>query len=445
MKTKQIFIRLITLSIFCAGFLILLDKINSDNIPDLYPRSVDANLSSEYINAQRTVDFYREQIEKNPDAPQNYVELAQVFIQEARVTGKYHEYLSKILDLLESALEIDKDNLDANLTKATVLLNLHQFEEAEKIGEWAIKEYPHSSAGYGILVDAYVELGKYKRAIKICDIMLKIKPDLRSYSRASYLREIHGDITGAIDAMRMAADAGVYGQENRAWVLYNLANLYLQIGKVDTAAFIYNGILQERPGYAYALSGLAKVMINKGDYTSAAKYLKKASVNLDDHSFIEQLSDLYLAQGNKTEEEKLNQLVLKEFEEHEKGGWNIDREYAAFCLNHNINFEEALIHAEKEYRVRPDNIDAIDTYAWALSKNGKVNEASKMINKAFHTNSVSALIHYHAGVINSLVGKNNEAIKNLELALSKNLAIYVLFYKDALEKLMNLKQIASLN
>jgi len=445
MKSKRIFIYLTVIVFFGLGIYIFLNKMGNDNIPNLYPRSGDSNLSAEYINAQRTVNYYREQIEKNPNNPKNYIELAQVFIQEARVTGKHHEYLPKIMGLLESALNLDKENLDANLTKASILLTLHQFQEAEKIGEWAVKNYPYSSAAYGVLVDAYVELGKYEKAVEVCDEMLKLKPDLRSYSRASYLREIHGQLDAAIEAMRMASDAGVYGHENRAWVLFNLANLYLQTGKIDTAEFIYNGILQERPGYAYALSGIAKVNIIKGNYTKAIEYLQKASMNLDDHSFIEQLADLQLAIGNKSEEQKLNHIVFKELEEHENGGWNVDREYAAFCLNHNINLQEALTRAEKEYHHRSDNIEAIDTYAWALFKTGKLNEAAQTICKALRLNSTNALIHYHAGVINSSIGKNDEAVKNLELSLSENLSSYVLFYKDAKEKLLRLKEVALLD
>ena len=94
------------------------------------------------------------------------------------------------MSLIESALSIDKENLDANLTKASVMLTLHQFHDAEIIGKWAVKKYPYSAAAYGVLVDSYVELGKYEMAVEMCDKMLKIKPDLRSYSRASYLREI---------------------------------------------------------------------------------------------------------------------------------------------------------------------------------------------------------------------------------------------------------------
>lgn len=445
MKLKTKFIYTILALLICFGIYLYLDNIGSSQIHYLFPRSNDSNLSVEYRNAQKSVGFYREQIKKNPNNPKYYAELAQIFFQEARITGKYHEYLPKITGLLETALSIDKENLEANLTKAAVLLNQHQFNEVEKIGEWINKKYPRSSAAFGILVDAYVELGKYNKAVEMCDKMIQARPDFRSYSRASYIREIYGDISGAIEAMRMAADAGVYGEENRAWALCNLANLYLHAGKIDTAAFIYNGILEERPGYAFALSGLAKVMVNKGDNLKAAEYLKKAVQNLDEHTFSEQLSDIYMKLGKKLDEEKYIQIVLNEFKEHEKAGWNIDREYAQFCLNHDINKKESLFRAQREYRRRQTNIDVIDTYAWALYKNRKVKKAAVIIKKAFATNTENPLIYYHSGVINSESGNKAEAVKNLEHALKGNLASYVLFYKDAKDRLLRLKDIASIN
>lgn len=446
MKKKKLFIpvTIIIITISALSYLIFSPGKDDIHILTLLPRSTDASLSAEYLNAQRTVNYYRDQIEKNPDDIKNYIELAQVFIQEARITGKHHEYVPKILRLLEDALILDNENLDANLTKASVLLSLHQFEEAKKIGEWAVDKYPYNPDVYGVLCDASVELGQYEKAVVVCDKMLSVKPDLRSYSRASYLRELNGELEAAIDAMRMAADAGVTGHENRAWVLYNLANLYLQSGKVDTAEFIYNGILEERPGYAYAFSGLAKVMIVRNDYSRAIEYLKNANEYLDDHSFFERLADIYLATGNREEEQKLISTVMKEFDEHEKAGWNVNLEYAAFNLNHNLNLGESLLRVEKEYKRRPGNIEVIDTYSWALYKNGKVNEALKMIEKVFYTNSKNPLYFYHAGVIFKAADKNEQAAAYFESALNENLAKNVLFYKDAKARLSELKSVAFL-
>ena len=77
------------------------------------------------------------------------------------------------------------------------------------------------------------------------------------------------------------------GSDSRAWALYNLGNLYLRVGTLDTAAFIYNGILEERPGYANAYNGLAKLMVVKGNYKQGVDYFFTASQISPDLAFID--------------------------------------------------------------------------------------------------------------------------------------------------------------
>ena len=69
----------------------------SSPAPFLYPRSGDSNVSAEYLNAQRTVNYYVKKIDKNPDNPKNYIELAQVFLQEARSGWPYYFHVRNIV------------------------------------------------------------------------------------------------------------------------------------------------------------------------------------------------------------------------------------------------------------------------------------------------------------------------------------------------------------
>jgi len=141
--------------------------------------------------------------------------------------------------------------------------------------------------------------------------------------------------------MLLAANAGVTGQENRAWALYNL--VYASwAGKLDSAKFIFEGILEERPGYAYALSGLADIFSIQKNYKKTIEYLVKATQFTAEHIFIEKLADIYKAQGQKESENEMVKKVLEAFELHKKDGYNIDLEYARFCLDHEINLKEAL-------------------------------------------------------------------------------------------------------
>ena len=61
---------------------------------------------------------------------------------------------------------------------------------------------------YGVIVDAQVELGRYGEAERTLQRMVDLKPNLASYARVSYFRELHGDLDGALEAMRLAVSAG---------------------------------------------------------------------------------------------------------------------------------------------------------------------------------------------------------------------------------------------
>jgi len=426
-------------SLFLVFELISCTKPDSAmKMPDLMPRAGDTT-SVEFLKAQATVRHLRTEIAKHPDEMKNYIELAQVYIQEARVSGKHHDYFPIADGIIAEVLRRDPENFEANVLKSGMMMTKHQFGDAKETIDKAIIKNPYNSGAYGVLCDADVELGKYDDAVKAVDNMMKARPDLRSYARASYLRELNGDRDGAIEAMKMAADAGASGEENREWALYNLANIFLNWGKLDTAEFIYKGILEERPNYAFAMSGLAMVNAARKNYGEAIGLLVKASQVLPEHIFVEQLADLYQAMGQKDEAAQLEKKALDAFALHEKDGWNVDREYAAFCLNHNINIPEAKTRAERQYKIRPTNIDALDTYAWALYRSGSASDAVPYIEQAMRMKTINPNLHYHAGMIYAKAGNTEKAASELKFALNENQYLTPLTMDDAKTTLMKLE------
>jgi tetratricopeptide (TPR) repeat protein len=406
--------------------------------PKFAKRAAEITPSSEFLNAQKAVEYYETEIRHKPEVAKNYVELAQVFLQEARVTGNHHQYIPEAQELLDKALSLEPENFQALICKASLMMTLHRFQEAKRLAQIAIARAPYNAFSHGVLTDALTELGEYHNAVKACDKMLSIRPDLRSYARASYLRELHGDLDGAIAAMRMACDAGVAGQESRAWALYQLGMLYLQQGKADTAAFIFKGILDERPNYAYAAAGLAQVNSAKKKYADAIAFLQEAYRAVPDHGFIELLADLYRAAGDAHRADSTAQEVLKTFGQHEQGAWNINREFAMFCANHGMNLAAALKRAKSEYEARPNNIDVLEAYAWALYKNGHVQEAVPLIEQAMNLKTRRATLDYHAGMIYYAAGKANEAKTHLQRALAENLHLHPLCAAEAQQALAQL-------
>jgi tetratricopeptide (TPR) repeat protein len=433
-KNAKILTALVVLALLVIGRYFAVQK-SIKPLPNLSPRMGEVKPSSEFLNANKAAEYYQYEIRRKPEVVQNYIELAQLFLQEARITGNHHEYIPKAQEMLDEALSREPENVEAMMAKASMLMTLHQFHEARKLAQIATVRRPYSAVAHGLLSDAHVELGEYEEAVKACDKMLSLRPDLRAYARASHLRELHGDIDGAIAAMRMACDAGVSGHENRAWALYQLGNLYLNAGKLDTAAYIFDGILKERPNSAHALSGLAQIKSAKKQYHEAIALLLQAHQLTPEHGFIEQLAYVYRAAGDLRRADSTAKKALEAFGQHEREGWNINREFAMFCTDQELNLPVALKRAKIEYEIRSQNIDVLETYAWALYKNGNAPEAVPLIEQAMRLNTQRSTLYYRAGMIYHAAGQPEKAMAYLKRAFENNLHVHPLYADNARQTL----------
>jgi tetratricopeptide (TPR) repeat protein len=271
--------------------------------------------------------------------------------------------------------------------KAGVQLSLHDFQNALQTGTQAVALNPYNAQIYGALVDANVELGHYDEAVRMADKMVSIRPDLRSYSRVSYLREIYGDVSGSIDAMRMAVEAGVPGQEQSCWSRLTLGHLLEQYRSADEAEKEYQEILVERPDYPFALAALAGLKMKKNANEEAMSLLNKAASIIPEVSFYEQIAELQKKKGDLEAYHKTMETVFAMFKDDEKNGHNMDLEYAKIYTDLQPDYSKALAYAKKELQKRPDNIDVNRRLAIVYSKMGKKSAAEPFFDKASRTHS----------------------------------------------------------
>ena len=428
-KTMLMFVAALVLS-GLAAYQFLKNTPAGTNTPALSPRSGGENASSEYLNAQKAAAYYRDKIQRNPDVLKNYIHLAQIFLQEGRVTGNNGEYIPKANALLSEVLRRDPENFEAIMAEASIAATLHQFSKARQAAERALVLNPHNAFAYGVLCDALVETGNYDEAVRACDRMMSLRPDLRSYARVSYLRELHCDVSGAIAAMKEAAEAGVSGQENRAWVLYNLGMLYFGEGRLDTAEYIFRGILQERPRYGYALSGLARVKSQQHQYDQAVKLYQASIASMNEPSFHEALGEVYEVMGNKSEALRSYDTAEGLYAREKESGEDNALETARFLALHDRKVAGALATAKEAIRRRP-SIHGYETLALALSKNGFSTEAWDAVRKAMKLGTRDAFTQYLAGMIARNLGDGERARAYLENALAINPAFSLIRAAEA--------------
>jgi tetratricopeptide (TPR) repeat protein len=100
--------------------------------------------------------------------------------------------------------------------------------------------------------------------------------DSPSLTRAAYLRELFGDVDGALELMGMAFSRLPDTEtEERAWILTQVGHLHLSIGKPDLANAALEQALALFPDYHYALGQLAKVRLAEGKPGEAVLLLER--------------------------------------------------------------------------------------------------------------------------------------------------------------------------
>lgn len=365
-------------------------------------------------------------VRDNPDDTKSALQLAALYIKESRITGNTMYYDAAALKYIQQVLEKDPENFEALTYKALVYLSQHHFAEGIELALKAQKVGPYNAFVYGLLVDGYVEMGNYKAAIESADKMVSLRPDIRSYSRISYLREIHGDLPGAIEAMKRSVKAGAPGDESTAWSRIQLGRLYETTGDLKSAEMHYLIALEERPGYPYAFAGLANIAVANKAYPKAISFLEKADSSVTDYSLKEQLATLYMNTGNTPKAKTLMNLMISGMkEEAQKGeeeegiGHYNDRElaYAYLAINEN---GKALEHALAEYNRRPENIDVNETVAWAYYRQNNALKAIPYLESALKTGSKNPTLLCRAGLIYASAGNKSKAKDLLQEALKNN-------------------------
>lgn len=441
MSTRnKLYTALFAVTVIFLGIIFFYPQKSDAKIPAYRDRRGAVALSPEWLNTKQAIEGLLAKLRENPDDTKAILQLAQAYIQEARVTGEHGFYDKATLQLLDKILKAEPANFDARCCKATVLLSQHHFAEGLEEAKQAEKLNPNSAFIYGLLCDAYVELGNYDEAVKMTDKMMSIRPDIRSYSRVSYLREIYGEVPGAIAAMKLAVASGYPGLEQTEWSRVILAGLYENAGYPDSAEFQYRVALAERPDYAYAEAGLGRIAKSRGDFKTAIAHYEKAKTVILEPAFDEELCDLYLLTGDTKKSEQASNEVIKALgpgsgdEEDEGHGHYADKELAYAYLKTG-DMDKALEHAQLEFKRRPDNIDVCEMMAWVHYRRGEYAEAGKHITKAMRTGSKNPVLLCRCGLIRIKNGDPvtgtaliNTAVKTnpfLEPGLKKEVLPYI--------------------
>ncbi|HEY3082499.1 MAG TPA: tetratricopeptide repeat protein [Chloroflexota bacterium] len=353
-----------------------------------------------------------------------------------RLTGdpSYYARADALLRQAHAAAPADPDTL---VGLGVLALSRHDFGQALTWGEQAVAAAPYRAPAHGVLVDAYVELGRYDQAVAALQRMLDLRPDQSSYARASYLRELHGDLPGAIEAMQMAVEAAPPGGEPTEWARVHLGHLHFASGSLDAAESVYREALAYLPGYPHATAGLARVAVARGDYPSAIRLYLEATRSVPFPEYVIQLADVYRAAGRAAEAEEQEGLVRVMERLYASNGVDTDLEMALFDADRGVELESAVERLRAQWG-RRRSVQVADALAWALYRQGDCREADAFVVEALHLGTRDGLTRFHAGKIALCLGDADRARARLAEALSPNRHFSLRYAPEAEELLRSL-------
>ncbi len=385
---------------------------------------------------ERAVEQAQRKLAAQPENLAAMTGLAGAYLLRARETAD-PGYYTKAGALVDSALAVTPADADVLVAAGTLALTRHDFAEALDFGRHAVELAPYRAPAYGVLTDALVELGRYDEAISAAQSMVDLRPDQASFSRVSYLRELHGDLDGAIDAMRHAVAAGAPDSEGTAWTEVQLGNLFFARGDLIAAEDAYRQAGLRRESYAPALAGLARVHATNGDLAGAADLYELAVHTLPLAEYAIGVGDVYTTLGDF--DRAVTQYMLVEAIDRlfAANGVRTDLELAVFHADHDGDIEDALAAVRGEYRVRP-SVTVVDALGWVEYRAGDLDAARAHSEEALRLGTRDPLLLYHAGVIAQESGDRERAAELLSRSAALNPRFSILWAGDLAARLNSL-------
>jgi tetratricopeptide (TPR) repeat protein len=430
----------VTLLVVLAGLITaswLLVRVRSSPVPDLGEGYFSNTIERSGAATDRAIESLQKRLRAAPNDWQSYSQLGLAYLQKARETGDPAWY-QKAEGVLQKALSMEPEDYTSTSAMGALSLARHQFQTALEWGERAREINPSRTYAYGVIADSQIELGLYPDAVQTLQTMVDLRPDMSSYSRISYIRELNGDEEGAIQMMQWAVDAGGSNSENSAWTRTQLGNLYLNLGRISEAEREYEMTLAGFPDYVYALAGLGRVRAAQDRLEDAISLLERASQRIPVPEFMITLGDLYQGTGQTEAAQKQYELLKVIQKLYEANGVDMDLEIALFNADHDIDLEATLVQARQAYERRP-SIYAADVLAWVLYKTGDYKEAQTLSEQALRLGTKDALKLFHAGMISARLGDQVQACDYLERAIEINPYFSSLYSEEAQRTLEQLK------
>ncbi len=391
------------------GAFLIVRNLAGDGASTPSPATVDPNYS-ERLN--ENISFFEERVTETRDSL-SYNRLTNLYLERQRYSGDVSDIARAEISATRS-LEAAPGAYPGLVNMAFVRLAQHDFEAALASAQAAIDRFPGELDAYAARGDAFLALGRYDEAGDDYRLLLEKAPGPAAYTRNAAIAEVHGNTDIAAQFWRAAIDSDSQeAPEASAWARVQLANLEFNNGNLDGAEDEYQTALEVFPGYGAAQAGLGRVAAAKGDDGAAIEHYERAVSTLPLPEYVAALGDLLARTGRAAEAEQQLALVRAMGQLYEANGVRNDLTLILVELDHGGDPAALVEQARLAYEARP-SLAAADTYAWALYRAGRLEEARAKSDEALRLGTNEPLYLFHAAAIADAQGDAGAARGFLE-------------------------------
>lgn len=421
------------LAVAGAGLLAVVEFVSS---PPPAAEIVAAAPADRTSTLDRAIGTAEAKLARRHEDPRTWAELGAAYVEKARVNAD-PALFPRAAEALRTSLAQQPDDNGTALMGMGALANArHDFGGAREWGERAKAVLPDTAEVYGVLTDAYTQLGDTAAATDALQRMLDLKPGVASFTRAAYEFELHGRVDDARQALERALADAIDGSDI-AFCRQLLGGLAFDNGDIDTAEQHYEAGLRAAPEELPLLHGRTKVALARGQTEKALAGYADLVSRQRNLGYLQEYAALLTSAGQPELAEKQYVLIEQEQKLEAESGATVDLEMSLVAADRG-KAGQALQLAEAEWS-RRQPVFVADAVAWALHLNGRDAEALTYTERAASTGWRNTTFLYHRGMILAKLSRNAEAVKALAEALAVNPHFSHIDAKKARTTLENLR------
>ena len=397
--------------------------------PDQHAAAIhDVSAPSPLATLHQARAFYQARIRRNPTDGIDRAALANVYIQLARATGNPQWYDQAAQTAQASLERLPFNNPGAQLVLARVAAAQHDFAETLRLTTTVLQTQPNHPDALGLQVTTHLAQGNLTAADRVAHTLVNQTPTLGTWTLLALVHEAQGQDQAALQAFAQAlrlAEPDALDHAARTHTL--LGRLHARRGAITLARQQYQQALTLHPQSTLTQVYLAALDIHEGHLQRAADRYTEIYRRPDvaqglEHVALQSLAQVKALQGDRDSAAQFWQQAEAHLRhDHDSHTFGHRRDLAQLLLarGHSSDLPEALALMAAEVQLRQD-AQTLDTWAWALSKAERWQEAQQVLQDAITAGTQDAGIVYRAGLVAEALGQREAATAYFQQAQALN-------------------------